>query len=143
MGRPGNDVLAAYLNLQQCTHLTLQTFLEHTLLNLIGEMARQVFHCKYSELLRPNPTEGNERLRKDPEFTGFVDLFARVKERTHTQRGGRAPRLCWPPSSFSSAMICCRSSGRKAGNAVSSSMTRRTVYRRAFRLICSSATRRP
>jgi hypothetical protein len=93
MGKPGNDVLATYLNLQQCTQLTIETFLEHTLLNLIGEMARQIFHCKYSDLLRPNPIEGNERLRKDPEFGGFVDLFARVKERTHAQDGAKPSPL--------------------------------------------------
>jgi hypothetical protein len=87
MGTPGNDVLATYLNLQQCTKLTIETFLEHTLLNLIGEMARQLFHCKYSDLLRPDPIGGNERLRKDREFADFVDLFARIKERTHTQHG--------------------------------------------------------
>jgi len=87
MGSHGNDVLAAYLNLQQCTPLSLETFLEHTLLNLIGEMARQVFHCKYSDLLRRSPTEGNERLRNEPEFPAFVDLFARVKERTHARHG--------------------------------------------------------
>ncbi len=93
MGRPGNDILATYLNLQQCTELTIETFLEHTLLNLIGEMARQLFHCKYSDLLRPNPIEGNERLRKDPEFAEFVDLFARVKERTHSQHGAKPSPL--------------------------------------------------
>jgi hypothetical protein len=85
MGAPGNDILATYLNLQQCTHLSIETFLEHTLLNLIGEMARQVFHCKYSDLLRPNPVEGSERLRNDPAFAEFVDLFDRVRERTHTK----------------------------------------------------------
>ncbi len=87
MGKPGNVILATYLNLQQCTQLTIETFLEHTLLNLIGEMARQVFQCKYSDLLRPKPIESNERLRNDPEFAEYVDLFARVKERTHAQPG--------------------------------------------------------
>jgi hypothetical protein len=87
MGSPGNEVLATYLNLQQCRLLTIETFLEHTLLNLIGEMARQVFHCKYSDLLRPNPFEGNERLRKDKDFADFFELFARVKERTHAHHG--------------------------------------------------------
>jgi hypothetical protein len=93
MGRPGNDVLGAYFNLQQCTHLTLETFLEHTLLNLIGEMARQVFRCRYSDLLRLNPGEGNARLREDHEFIGFVELFDRVKERTHSQSGAQPSPL--------------------------------------------------
>ncbi|MGP0067504.1 MAG: hypothetical protein ACLQGP_28405 [Isosphaeraceae bacterium] len=87
MGTPGNDILATYLNLQQCTKLTIETFLEHTLLNLIGEMARQLFHCKYSDLLRPDPIGGNERLCKDQEFADFVNLFARIKERTHKRHG--------------------------------------------------------
>ena len=87
MGRAGNDILAVYLNLQQCTRLTPETFLEHTLLNVVGEMARQVFRCKYSELLQAIPAQGNERLRADRDFIIFVELFARIRERTHAVHG--------------------------------------------------------
>ncbi len=87
MGAPGNDILAVYLNLQQCEKLTPESFLEHTILNLVGEMARQVFDCKYSLLLRPQPAEWSEPLRSDGEFAEFVDLFARIRERTHARHG--------------------------------------------------------
>jgi|GEM_PF-6036278 len=89
MGRPANDILAVYLNLQQCARLTPESFLEHTLLNVVGEMARQVFGCKYSDLLRPNPADGNERLRADRDFGAFADLFTRIRERTHTQHDAK------------------------------------------------------
>jgi TIR domain len=87
MGVPGNDILAVYLNLQQCEKLTPESFLEHAILNMVGEMARQVFDCKYSLLLRPMPAEWNEPLRSDAEFADFVDLFARIRERTHARHG--------------------------------------------------------
>jgi hypothetical protein len=94
MGRSGNDTLAVYLNLQQCENLTTESFLEHAILNVVGEMARQVFHCKYSKLLTSSPAEGDDRLRADPEFGEFVDLFARIRERTHDRHGhARAPLL--------------------------------------------------
>src|SRR5262249_5020648 len=85
MGAPGNDVLAAHLNLQQCVHLTIETFLEHTILNIIGEIARQVFHCKYTVALSPDSARGNEELARDSEFVAFVELVRRVVDRTHTQ----------------------------------------------------------
>lgn len=91
MGRPGNDVLGVYLNLQQCVQISPETFLTHTLLNIVGEMARQVFRCKYGDLLRADPTAGNDRLRADREFGAFIELFARIKERTHAPPGSAAP----------------------------------------------------
>ena len=96
MGRTNNDVLATYLNLQQCKPLTIETFLEHTLLNLIGETARQVFHCKYSDLLQPDPIEPNERRRNDSDFADFVSVFRRVKERTHALHGAKPSPLLAP-----------------------------------------------
>jgi hypothetical protein len=95
-GRPGNDVLASYLNLQSCPQLTSITFLEHTLLNLVGETARQVFGLKYLDLLKPNPGEGNDRLRGDRELPVFLDIFARIRQRTHAQGGSDANPLMAP-----------------------------------------------
>jgi hypothetical protein len=90
MGTADNDVLAAHLNLQQCVHLTMETFLEHTILNIIGEMARQVFRCKYTEVVQPEVARSKQALVRDPEFTAFVGLVQRVVGRTH-RRGGAAP----------------------------------------------------
>ena len=59
MATPGNDVLAGKLNLESCLNLTLSTFLGHTLLNMIGEIARQVFACPYSAIRVP----GSSRCR--------------------------------------------------------------------------------
>ena len=96
MGAPGNDVLAAHLNLQQCVHLTMETFLEHTILNIIGEMARQVFHCKYTEVLGPEAAHRNEALAGDPEFSTFVALVQRIVGRTHTHAGATPSPLRAP-----------------------------------------------
>jgi hypothetical protein len=63
------------------------------LINLIGEMARQVFHCMYSDLFGQNLSEGNAQLRKDPEFGAFVEVFARVRERTHSHSGAQPSPL--------------------------------------------------
>jgi serine/threonine protein kinase len=96
MGSPGNNILAAYLNLQNCQRLTIKTFLEHTLLSLIGEVARQVFHCKYTELLGAGPSVTPTRLSADADFASFVDLFGRVKQHTHAAKETRAPSLRAP-----------------------------------------------
>jgi hypothetical protein len=96
MGSPGNNILAAYLNLQNCQRLTIKTFLEHTLLSLIGEVARQVFHCKYTELLGAGPSVTTTRLSADADFASFVDLFSRVKQHTHAAKETRASSLRAP-----------------------------------------------
>jgi hypothetical protein len=93
MGRPGNQVLAAYLNLQQLVDLTVETFLEHTLLNLMGEIARQVFRCKYTDLMRPDATAGHAHLRDNPAFDSFVHIFRLVVSRTQSSRGVVPPPL--------------------------------------------------
>ncbi len=93
MGRPGNQVLAAYLNLQQLVDLTVETFLEHTLLNLMGEIARQVFRCKYTDLMRSDATAGHPHLREDAAFDSFVHIFRLVVSRTQSSRGVTPPPL--------------------------------------------------
>ena len=88
---PDCAVLASYLNLQQCSELTIETFLENTILSIVGEMARKVFGCRYSDLSRPDPAEGNPGLADDDVFRSFVNIFRLVRERTH-QRVGTHPQ---------------------------------------------------
>lgn len=87
---PGNQMLPAYLNLQNCPNLNVETFREHTLVNLLGEIARQVFRCKYTDLLRDDPTSAHPVLRGDSVFESFVHIFRLVTRRTH-MRGDVAP----------------------------------------------------
>jgi len=102
MGRADNDVLAAYLNLQLCLELTLETFLEHTLLNVIGEMARQVFHCKYSDLLAPNPSETSARLREDASSHPSA-RSSRPPSRRPSSCSGSTRTACLTPFNYSRA----------------------------------------
>ena len=87
---PENHVLAAYVNLQACVELTNETFLEHTLLALLGEIARLVFRCKYHDLQQPDPAAGNPLLRGDRVFEEFVRTAGMVLGRTQV-RGEVAP----------------------------------------------------
>jgi hypothetical protein len=80
MGRPENDILVGKLNLESCQNLTIATFLGHTLLNLIGEIARQVFGCHYSTLLLAK-SAAKERLSQDPAFVSLLDLHRLILER--------------------------------------------------------------
>jgi serine/threonine protein kinase len=93
MGRPNNQVLAAYLNLQQLVDLTVETFLEHTLLNLMGEIARQVFRCKYTDLWRADAASSHPHLRDNPAFESFVHIFGLVASRTQSTRSSSPPPL--------------------------------------------------
>jgi hypothetical protein len=92
MGRPDNGVLASYLNLQRCPKLRIETFLHETLTDMIGEMARQVFKCKFMDLLRRNPAEGNPVLSGDAAFRQFVDIFRYARGQARAS-GGRARHL--------------------------------------------------
>jgi len=80
MGRPENDVLVGKLNLESCQNLTVASFLGHTLLNLFGEIARQVFGCHYSTLLLAK-SAAKERLSQDPAFVSLLDLHRFIIER--------------------------------------------------------------
>jgi hypothetical protein len=85
MGRPGNDVLVGKLNLESCQNLTVAAFLGHTLLNLIGEIARQVFGCHYSTLLLAK-SSAKERLSQDPAFVSLLDLHRLILERIRSKK---------------------------------------------------------
>lgn len=86
MGRPGNDVLVGKLNLESCQNLTIATFLGHTLLNLIGEIARQVFGCHYSTLLLAK-SAAKERLSQDLAFVSLLDLHRLILDRIRSGDG--------------------------------------------------------
>ena len=60
----GSRILGSRLDLQQFDKLDIDRFLAHTLLNTIGEVARQVFYCPYTTLLQNDPFELH------PEFQG-------------------------------------------------------------------------
>jgi hypothetical protein len=87
MGRPENSVLASYLNLQRCHKLRIDTFLKETVSDMIGEIARQVFQCKFTDLMRRNSADAHPALRNDPLFQSFVNIFRLARKRTQS-RGG-------------------------------------------------------
>src|SRR5262249_25397617 len=90
MGRPDNAVLASYLNLQRCHKLKIETFLRETLSDMIGEIARQVFKCKFMDLLRRNPLQANPIVRDDPLFEPFLSIFRLARKHI---RSGHADHL--------------------------------------------------
>jgi hypothetical protein len=92
MGRPDNTVLASYLNLQRCHKLRMETFLQETFSDMIGEIARQVFRCKFTDLLRRHPVEANLALRDDPMFEPFLNIF-RLARKQRQARGRPAGPL--------------------------------------------------
>jgi hypothetical protein len=93
MGQGDNRVLASYLNLQQCLELRIHTFLAETLINMVGEMARQVFSCKYTDLMRRDPAEVHPDLKGDPAFDAFVNIFRLAHKRTQSRGRTQARHL--------------------------------------------------
>lgn len=90
MGRPNNKVLGAYLNVQQWPTLSVETFFEHTILALVGEVARQVFGVKFTALASADPHRGRPDLDGDPNFAAFLEIYRFIRSRTYTQ-GTAAP----------------------------------------------------
>lgn len=76
------SVLAGYINLQQFSELSLATFLEHTVLSIIGEMARKLFGVRYSDL-RVGPSAARDELMQDHNYRSFQEMFRLVRARTH------------------------------------------------------------
>lgn len=94
---PGR-VLAAYLNLQFYPRLTVETFLENTVLNLSFEMGREFFGCEYSDFESTSPTpEMRRRLDSDPLLHRFVKLVERLQQRTYVRDPSSPPRPLSPP----------------------------------------------
>jgi hypothetical protein len=90
MGRRDNSVLAAYLNLQICQDLQISTFLRETIDHMIGEIARQAFRCKATEIMQRNPGEGNSVLQSDTQFRDFVQICRLARRRSYPSE--HAPR---------------------------------------------------
>ena len=113
MGRPQNNVLGAYLNVQQWPALSVETFFEHTILALVGEVARQVFGVKFTALAGENPRRGRDDLAADPAFASFLDVYRFVRSRTYAQ-GNAAPeafRIEEFADVHAELMSCIRSRG--------------------------------
>jgi hypothetical protein len=85
MGAAHNQILVVISDLQKIADLTNETFLGHTLLALVGEISREVFRCRYSDLLQPEPEAGNVLLRDEPAFKQFARTAGMVFERTQTR----------------------------------------------------------
>lgn len=90
---PHCKTLLTYVNLQQCSQLTIETFLEHTILSIAGEIARQVFGCRYTDLKPRTAADVHPLLNKDIAFRSFVEIFHRLIEKTHKQRGVQPQQL--------------------------------------------------
>jgi hypothetical protein len=89
-GRKDNDLLSSQLNLESCRDLTIETFLGHTILNMVGEIAREVFHVKPTDLDRPDPTVVRPELKNDDAFDSLVMINRFVTEHTHYRPGEAA-----------------------------------------------------
>ncbi len=83
MQRGSNDVLGVYLNVQQWPKLDVESFYEHTILALFGEISRQVFGVRYNSLASNNPTRGRDELANDKSFGSFLDIYREVRHRTY------------------------------------------------------------
>lgn len=75
--------LLSYMNLEQGSQMSIEAFMEHTILCIVGEVARQVFGCRYSDLLRKNPAEGYPSLEGEILFQRFVNIFRLLARFTH------------------------------------------------------------
>jgi hypothetical protein len=80
---PESGFLAGYVNLRLEKRLTIESFLRRTLLNMVGEMARELFGCGYTDLKRRKSAEG----AADKSFRKFVDIFSEIRKRTHKRAG--------------------------------------------------------
>lgn len=76
-----DKVLPVYRNMQEWRDLTIVVLLERTIMGMLGEIAREIFHCKYTEVW--NPTNIAPELRVDPEFHSFGEIYRFV----HSQAG--------------------------------------------------------
>ncbi len=93
MGRESNSMLMSYLNLESCRDLTIDTFLTHTILNMTGEIARQVFRCKHVELNASDLSKVRPDLQDDATFQQFYHLNRLVVSRTHFREDAPVPRF--------------------------------------------------
>jgi TIR domain len=85
--RPPDGALSigSTLDLQQYSILDVNGFLEHTLLHMIGDIARHAFSSKYFTLNRKDPYAVQPELRGDLAFKSLLELYREVVKRTHVQ----------------------------------------------------------
>jgi len=76
------SILPVYMNVQFWPNLTLETFLEHTIIGIIGEIAREVFGCKYTEL----PAVAARPSTAESDLLALAIINTLVRERTFSQR---------------------------------------------------------
>lgn len=81
--------LSSYVNLEQGVQLNVRSFMEHTLLCIFGEMAREVFGCRYSDLLQNEIGGALSHLAKDADFAQFRKIFSLVTNYTHSDKERR------------------------------------------------------
>lgn len=81
-------VLTSILNLEACNDLTIESFLGHTILNMIGEICRRVFQIKPADLGRPDPAQFRPDLAGDASFDSLLNINRLVVKRTHFRKGG-------------------------------------------------------
>lgn len=86
MGAAANNILVGKLNLESCENLTISTFLSHTLLSMIGEIARQVFGFPYSALLSPR-TLSDRTTPTEPAFQSLADIRRVMGDRAASEGG--------------------------------------------------------
>lgn len=85
LARPDARPLTSYMNLEQGTELTIERFLGDTILGIIGEMARALFKCGYSDLMREEPEKACPHLAEFSDFPLFLNIFRIVYRYTHQQ----------------------------------------------------------
>jgi hypothetical protein len=91
-------VLTSILNLEACRDLTIESFLGHTILNMIGEICREVFHIKPADLGRPDPTRIRPDLAGDAAFDSLMNINRLVVKQTHSRKD--AARSAFLPDEF-------------------------------------------
>lgn len=87
------EILVSYINLQQYSDLTIETFLESTIINMVGEIARKVFGCRYLDLKKEDPSRAYPDLQHDRLFHHFVDVYRHISEHTHDKADAPASPL--------------------------------------------------
>lgn len=87
------EILVSYINLQQYSDLTIETFLEVTMIDMVGEIARKVFGCRYFDLKREDPAAAYPDLQHDRLFAHFVDVYRHISTHTHDKTNAPANPL--------------------------------------------------
>ena len=87
LGDPDNRILPVYLNVQMWPNLSIETFLEHTIIGLLGDISRHVFkyNFKFMTAASDDLEEAPARLRDDDYFRSFLKIYRHVRKRTYSR----------------------------------------------------------